>query len=220
MQGRHRRILIRQRRTRSLIECPRSTELGDRVDESEVLRTVVVAQFMFDARTALAEVRARLVEQARWHEWKEDETDECESGHCRERVAPLAEHVGALLEQHEEDGERDEEVSSSVVRVHQFDEPRVWKEPILDRLFVVETECPLDSNHAHRIGERMQWNLDTAHERRTELIANQCVDGIEGANDEHLLPPQCAVVAGDGDDRGGSGRVVHVIHRIGEPALD
>jgi hypothetical protein len=28
------------------------------------------------------------------------------------------------------------------------------------------------------------------------------------------------MVAGNGDDRGGSGRVVHVIHRIGERVLD
>ena len=216
----HRCVLIRQRRTWTLIESPWSAEFGDRVDEPEVLRTVVVAQLVLDARATLAEVGARFVEQTRWHEGEEDEADECETGHGRERVAPLAEHVRTLLEEHEEDRERDEEMGGSVVRVHHLDEPRMREEPILDRLLVVQPERSLDTNHAYCIREGVQGNLDPAHERGTELIADQGVRRVERTDDEHLFPPQGAVVAGDGNDRWGSWRVVHVVHRISDRALD
>lgn len=215
----HRRVLIRQRRAGTLVERPRSTELGDRVDETEVLCAVVIAKFVLDACTTVAHVGAWFVEESGRHEREEDEADECESRHRGQRVAPLAEHIGPFLEQHEEDPERDEEVCRSVVRVHRLDEPRVWKEPILDGLFVIEAERTLDADHPHGIRECVQWNLDAPDERGAELVTDQGVDRVEGADDEHFFPPQGAMVARDDHRRCGR-RILHVIHRIGEPALD
>ena len=136
-RARHRRILVRDRCHRLGVERPRTTEVGERVDESE---TALRAQVAVDALASVADAgadllsdrggqRARFVEQARWHQRKPGESDDGEGGHRGERVPPLREHVGSTLEQQHEHRERDDEVGGAVVRVPELDEPLVGEEP-------------------------------------------------------------------------------------------
>ena len=160
-------------------------ELGQGVDEPE--RAVVAAQVRLDARAAV--LVTGLVEQPRGHQREQGEADDRQRRHDRQAVAPHREHAGALPEQQDEHGERDDEVGRAVVRVPELDEPRVRQERLLDRLLVVEAEELLDADDLLGVAERRRRQLARFEGVGAEQVPGPRVHEVEGDDDQRLLPP-------------------------------
>lgn len=198
VKARHRRVLIRDLRGRTRAEVPRTAVHVECVDETEVLFAVgETALRCLDACSAVADWRARCIEQARGHQWKQCKAENCKTGRDGKGVAPLREHVGSLQVQNDEHTDRHEEMCRAVIGVERLDEPTVGQENVLHRLFVEQADPTFESNDSHRIRESVDGDVLAVHHVGPELVTGECVDRIEGADDQRFLPPSTLVDATD-----------------------
>jgi len=173
----------------------------DSVYETKIECAVVVAHLVWNAFPTKVDTifGARSIEESRWHEWEQNKTNNCQSSHRCKSVAPLTKHIGSALEQQNKNAQCHKEMCCAVIRVHDFDEPNMGEEEILNRFFVVEAECALDADDAYGIGEGVKWHVNTVDERRPKSVSNQRVCGIKHSDNQRLFPPQCAMVARHGN---------------------
>src|ERR1700730_3732449 len=106
-----------------LVERPEGGVLRQRVDEAVALG-----------------------QEARRHEWPQDEADEREPGRDGERVPPEGPVVAPPAEQEDPDARRHDEVQRSVEVVAGDDERREVQGPLLEDLLVVDAEDLLDAD--------------------------------------------------------------------------
>ena len=131
------------------------------------------------------------------------------------------------MEQNEKDADSDSEMGGAVVRVHELDEPFIWKEPLLDGFLVIQTDGTFEADYLHGVVERVQRDVVTTNANGPEAVAGERIDEIERPHDEDLFPPPRAVLAhllwlrgrsGIGHNvstLGPTGLVPHAVSRLG-----
>lgn len=105
-------------------------------------------------------------------------------------------------------------MGGAVIRVHELDEPFIWKEPLLDGFLVIQPDCALEADDLHGVVERVQRNVVATDANGPEAVTGERIDEIERPHDEDLFPPPCAVLTNFVWHRGRSG-IRHGVSTLG-----
>ena len=86
-------------------------------------------------------------------------------------------------------------MSGAVIRIHELQDPLIWKEQLLDGFLVVQTDGAFEPDDFHGISKGMHWNVIALHANGPESVAGERIDEIKRPHDEDLFPPPRAVLA-------------------------
>ena len=105
-------------------------------------------------------------------------------------------------------------MGGAVVRVHELQDPFIWKEYLLDGFLVVQTNGALEVDDLHGVVERVQRDIVALNADRPEAVAGERIDEIERPHDEDFFPPPRAVLTDLVWHRGG-GVIGHGVYTLG-----